>query len=258
MNVNGQNRDAMGTGGALRWAGRVVTADGLRESLNGERELVVTPRTVITPLAADHLKANGVRVVRQDHAAAPQAKQEEKQSRGWAYVLERPDQMVASVMQSLERDGVNMQELSGSRQTQVAPPGRECQTLACGLAREAAEHVIRGDYSGCVIFCQDTGLICCVANKIKGIRAAVLVSVAHARRVVIDMAPNLLALEIGRSTFFELRQILRGVCGGSMACPDSVAEILKELEGPCRCRHPGQESAQKNSTCQCGGGHAHR
>ncbi len=73
MNVNGQNRDASGAVGVLRWAGGVITADGLRESLNGERELVVTPRTVITPLAADHLKANGVRVVRQE--AVPRASQ---------------------------------------------------------------------------------------------------------------------------------------------------------------------------------------
>ena len=42
MKGNGQNRQTSGTDGALRWAGRVVTADGLRASLNGECELVVT------------------------------------------------------------------------------------------------------------------------------------------------------------------------------------------------------------------------
>ena len=59
----------------LRWAGRVVTADDLYRSLNGHRELVLTPRAVVTPLAAEHLRARGVRVSRQDAAAEKETKE---------------------------------------------------------------------------------------------------------------------------------------------------------------------------------------
>jgi ribose 5-phosphate isomerase RpiB len=255
MNVNSQHGDGTSAGIALRWAGRVVTADGLRESLNGERELVVTPRTVITPLAADHLKAYGVRVVRQEENAKPQAKAEGKLNESWGYILERPDPRVASVVQSLKREGVNLQELSTSRQ---APA--ECENRACGLAREAAQVVSRGDSMGAIVFCVDPLLACCIANKVKGIRAAALVSPAQANQAVKGLGINFLALGFGQQTFFELRQILRCLCGGPAACPGAVAEILKDLEGGCQCQSQshGPPSVGLEHKCHCGGGHAHR
>ena len=254
MNRNGQNRETAGTDGALRWSGRIVTADGLRQSLNGERELVVTPHTVITPLAADHLKANGVRVIRQEEAAKPQTGHKEKSNGGWGYVLERPFPLAGSVMQALQRDGVNLQELYIPRQSEA-----ECETLACGLARHAAQVVSRGDSWGAILFCLDPLLVCCVANKVKGIRAAALVSPAQAKRAVNGLGVNLLALEIGKLTFFELRQIIRSICGSPPACPGTVAGILKELEGSCQCQRPspGQRPGLTGQ-CQCGGDHAHR
>jgi ribose 5-phosphate isomerase RpiB len=255
MNHDGKDRQTAGTGGTLRWSGRVVTADGLRQSLNGERELVVTPRTVITPLAADHLKANGVQIVRQEEAAKPLAGHKEKSNGGWGYVLERPFPLAGSVLQSLQREGVNLQELSTPGQSEA-----ECETLACGLARHAAQVVSRGDRWGVVVFCVDPLLVCCVANKVKGIRAAALVAPAQAKRAVDGLGVNFLALEIGRLTFFELRQIIRSICGGPAACPGAVAAILKELEGSCQCgtQSHGQPSVGLDDKCQCGGGHAHR
>ena len=255
MKGDGQNRQTSGTDGALRWSGRVVTADGLRQSLNGERELVVTPRTVITPLAADHLKANGVRVVREEEAAKPQAEHKEKSNGGWGYVLEGPFPLAGSVVQSLERDGVNLQELSIPRQSEG-----ECGTLACSLARHAAQVVSRGDSLGAIVFCLDPLLVCCVANKVKGIRAAALVSAAQAKRAVTGLGVNFLALEIGKLTFFELRQIIRSICGSPAACPGTVAGILKELEGSCQCQPKahGPTSMGLECKCQCGGSHAHR
>jgi ribose 5-phosphate isomerase RpiB len=255
MRVNGQNRDATGAGGVLRWSGKVVTADGLQQSLNGERELVVTPRTVITPLAADHLKANGVQVVRQEEAAKPLAGHNEKSNGGWGYILERPFPLAGSVMQSLKRDGMNLHELSIPRQSEA-----ECETLAGALARHAAQVVSRGDSLGAIVFCLDPLLICCVANKVKGIRASALASPAQANRAVSGLGVNFLALEIGKQTFFELRQILRSVCGSPATCSGAVAGILKELEGSCQCgpKAHGPQSVGLENKCQCGGGHAHR
>jgi ribose 5-phosphate isomerase RpiB len=255
MNHNGKDRQTAGTGGTLCWSGRVVTADGLRQSLNGERELVVTPCTVITPLAADHLKANGVQIVRQEEAAKPSTEHKEKSNGGWGYVFERPFPLAGSVLQSLQREGVNLQELTIPLQSEG-----ECETLACGLARHAARVVSRGDSLGAILFCVDPLLVCCVANKVKGIRAAALVAPAQAKRAVNGLGVNFLALEIGKLTFFELRQIIRSVCGGPTNCSEIVAEILKELEGSCQCGTQAhrQPSVGLENNCQCGGGHAHR
>lgn len=262
MSMNGQDRGASDSSSVLRWSGHVVTAEDLRQSLNGHRELIVTPRTVITPLAADHLKANGVHLVRQDELAKPQATDHEKSRMAWGYMMERPDSVIQNVVQSLARDGVQLQEISvTSRRSSAARADEECETLACGLARQAAEIVAGGQCRGVVVFCPDPGLTCCVANKVKGIRAVAIATATQVGCAAKGWGINFLALEPGRSTFFELRQILRGVCSGPVACPDRVAEVFRLLEEPCQCHHsdlnPGQRPELKEE-CRCGGGHAHR
>jgi hypothetical protein len=111
-----------------------------------------------------------------------------------------------------------------------------------------------------IVFCVDPLLVCCIANKVKGIRAAALFSSAQTKPAVNGMGVNFLALEIGRQTFFELRQMLRCVCGGPASCTGAMAEILKELEGSCDCQSKalGRPSVGLEDKCQCGGGHAHR
>ncbi len=263
MSRKSQYGKSIASDGVLRWPGGIVTADTLRESLNGERELVVTPRTVITPLAADHLKANGVKVIRDVKQGTPQSGPVAMAPLGWAYVQERVDPIVGSVIQSLNREEVKLSELT------IPIPHPPNHDLGCGLAREVAQCVLRGDCRGAVVVCSDPGLACCVANKVKGVRAVSVHSGAQAARAVKGLAVNFLGLEIGKLTFFEMRQILRCVCSGQTGCPTLVAEALKELEGPCGCRkasgvcdHPGAELPGSSLTppakCSCGGGHAHR
>jgi ribose 5-phosphate isomerase RpiB len=255
MSGTSQNGKPVTGNSVLRWPGGVVTAQALRESLNGERELHVSPRTVITPLAVDHLKTNGVHVVRGEQSTKPQTNHEEKPKGGWGYVQERIDSIVGSVIQALKREGMNLCELPrGTCQSPTSDP-------ACGLARHVAHCVQKGDCRGTIVFCHDPGLVCCVANKVKEIRAVAIASGSQAGKAVKGLGANFLALEIGKHTFFELRQIMRGVCGEAVDCPDSVAGFLKELEGPCECQHPEKYPGQRpglTGECQCGGGHAHR
>ena len=74
------------------------------------------------------------------------------------------------------------------------------------------------------------GLVCCVANKVPGLRAAAVTTVAQAARATHSLGANLLAVEMPGRTYFEVRQILRAVCGAG-ACPDTVAGTLRELDG---------------------------
>jgi hypothetical protein len=258
MNANSQHRNASADGAVLRWNGRVVTAEDLRQSLNGQRELVLSPRAVITPMAADHLRANGIRITREDETAKPGTQDARLGTATWGYAQERPEPLVGSVVQSLKRDGVDLKELS------VPPrPARGSQSseidIACGLARQVAECVVRGECLGAVVFCQDPGLVCCVANKVKGVRAVPATSVPQSSRAAKALGANFLAVAISGRTFFELRQTLRALCLRDSACPESLAAVLKELEGPCQCQGgSGQTSESDKGKCQCGGGHAHR
>jgi hypothetical protein len=253
MNRDGQKQDTTAPGEVLRWSGRVVTAEDLRQSLNGQRELIVTPRAIITPSASDHLKANGVKVLREE-ASTQAATEVHNRTVGWGYALERPDSLVGSVVQSLQREGLNFSELS------LASCQLPAGAIACGLAREAAQCVVREECWGAVVYCLDPELVCCVANKIKGIRAVCVHSSGQSSRAIKGMGANFLALEIGKGTFFELRQMLRGICGAAGECPEPVAGILKELEGSCQCQPKvhGLPTGGSEDKCQCGGNHAHR
>ena len=86
--------------------------------------------------------------------------------------------------------------------------------------------------AGGVVFCDDPGLVCCVANKVPGLRAVAVTTVAQAARATLTLGANLLAVEMPGRTFFEMRQILRCLCGAeSTACPAGVACTLRELDG---------------------------
>jgi ribose 5-phosphate isomerase RpiB len=254
MNRNSDNRNS-NSADVLRWPGKVVTAEGLRQSLNGERQLAVIPGTVITPSAIDHLKANGVSVVRGEAGAKPHAEKKESKS-NWAFLSERHDPVVNNVVQALKRDGVDLKEV----QTSTVRTDEECESAACGLARRATEIVTAGECKGVVIFCLDPGLTCCIANKVRGIRATAVASAAQGQRAVNGLGANVLAFEPGKMTFFEMRQILRCVCGSTACCSQVVAQVIQELEGPCQCRQSDESSGQRSGTkeCKCGGSHAHR
>jgi hypothetical protein len=219
MHGNGQLRNASSDGEVLRWQGRVVTAEELGRSLNGHQELVVEPRAIVTPLAAEHLRAKGVRITR-----LPAAGTGEKHSAtgtGWGFGQERPSPLVSGAVQAVRRDGVSLKELQ--------PAGTD---LPCRWARAVAECVARGECTGGVVFCQDPGLVCCVANKLPGLRAVAAVTAAQAARATLNLGANLVAVEMPGRTFFEVRHILRTLCQtGEAKCPDGVACTLRELDG---------------------------
>ena len=215
MNGNGQPRETPAGEHVLRWSGRVVAADDLRRSLNGHRELLVAPAAVITPLALEQLRERGVQVRRQspEPTAIPRPV--------WGYAQDRPHPLVRSAVQALERDGLHWREL---------PPAQSASP--CSWAKALAECVACGECRAGVVFCQDPGLVCCVANKVAGLRGIAVTTVPQAGRAVLTLGPNLVAVEMPGRTFFEIRQILRILCeSGQTVCPPGVACTLQELDG---------------------------
>jgi hypothetical protein len=209
MSDNGQHT-ASHNGQALAWPRRVLSLTDLRGSLNGHREVAVGPDTVVTPLAADELRTNGVNVVRQlPNAASPR----------WGHGQDRPYPFVVSAVQALAKEGLTLREWP-------APDG-----LLCRWAKAVAECVARGECLGGVLFCADPGLACCVANKVPGLRAVPVTTVQQAARATLNLAANLLVVEMPGRTFFEIRQTLRALTALSRPCPDGVACTLTELDG---------------------------
>jgi hypothetical protein len=139
----------------------------------------------------------------------------------WGYAVERqPRPMLAVALQALRREGAEPVALA------------ECNGDAGRWVRAVAECLGRGECGGAVVFCDDAGLACCVANKVPGIRAAAVWTVAQAERAVRGLGANVLAVEQSGRTFYEFKQILRLCCTGPAAdCPPGVARVLRELDG---------------------------
>jgi hypothetical protein len=215
MDAKGGLQDVSSNGQVLHWPGRLVCADDLRRSLNGHRELVILPRAVVTPLAAEELRARGVLITRQEPQTQPTA------PGTWGYIQDRPEPLVQSAVKSLERDGVPLKELH-------VP----AESSACRWAAAVAQCVAGGECTGGVVFCQDAGLVCCVVNKFAGLRAVAVASAAQAGRAMAALGANVIAVELAGRTFYEIRQVLRTVClPGAPVCPPGIACTLKELDG---------------------------
>jgi len=202
-------------GSILHWPRRVLAADDLRRSLNGHRRIVLQPSTVITPLASEHLRSQGVEIVHEEQtpSASPAGR--------IGVAQDRPYPLVRSALAALARERLPLLEWPSSG-----------EDLLCRWARLLAEALVRGDCQGGVVFSQDPCLICCVANKLAGLRAAVVTTVEQAARATLTLGANLLAVEMPGRTFYEVRQIIRSLCQpGPCSCPPGLACTLQELDG---------------------------
>jgi ribose 5-phosphate isomerase RpiB len=203
-------------GQVLRWNGTVLSALDLRGALNGHREVVVPERTVITPSAAEELRARGVGITRQ--SAPPRVA---NQQAAWGYAQDRPYPLVESLTKALEREGIQLRELAGRGAAD-----------SCAWARQVAVCIARGECCGGLVFSQESELVSCVANKVPGVRAASVSSPAQAARATTNLGANLLVVDMTGRTLFEIRQMIRGLCsGGIPACPAPAAHLLQELDG---------------------------
>jgi hypothetical protein len=140
--------------------------------------------------------------------------------RVWGHGQERPYPMVSAAVQAIRREGTRITDLPGMN------------GCCASWARAVAECVANGTCCGGVVFCDDPGLLCCVANKRSGLRAVPVVTVGQAARATLTLGANLLAVEMPGRTFFEIRQIMRILCcGDAPNCPDGIASFLRELDG---------------------------
>ncbi len=189
----------------LCWPKRLLSADDLRRHLTSQRELVLLPKTIVTPLAADELRAKGVRIRWEEKSATLT-----KTSR-WFYAQEKHSTLISSAVQALEREGIILVSIDGSTRT-------------------LAEAVIANHLGG-VVFSSDPATAVCIANKIAGVRAAFVSNGAQVHRAKKNLGANLFAIEATAPTFFEVRQMLKAIATGAVHCPDDIAKTLMELDG---------------------------
>ena len=140
---------------------------------------------------------------------------------GWGWAIEgKPSAMLQAALRTIQRNGTRPQELPA------------CDGPACDWVRRVAECLHNGTCQVAVLFCDDPGLACCVANKVPGVRAAAVWTVGQANRALARLGANLLVVETAGRTFYECKELLR-LCGDGAPgrCPPGVACVLEELDG---------------------------
>ena len=139
---------------------------------------------------------------------------------GWGYAVEGcPSTMLQVALRAAQHNGHSPQALP------------ECNGEPCGWVRQVAECLRSGRCRTAVLFCNDAGLACCIANKVPGVRAAAVWTVPQAAQALVRLGANLLVVEMAGRTFFECKELLRLCCDGAATCPPGVACVLQELDG---------------------------
>ncbi len=142
------------------------------------------------------------------------------QVQGWGYAVEgKPSTMLEVALRSTSRNGNSPRRLP------------ECNGEACQWVRGVAECLARGECRAAVLFCTDTGLACCIANKVPGIRAVAVEGINQAVRALRNLGANLLVVELAGRTYYECRELLRLCQEHPSACPPGLACVLQELDG---------------------------
>jgi hypothetical protein len=137
----------------------------------------------------------------------------------WGYAVEgQPSATLQAALRAVARTGAAPESLPA------------CNGEPCSWICQVAECLRSGRCQAAVLFCKDAGLACCLANKVPGVRAAAVGTVAQAGRALARLGANLLVVEMAGRTFFECRQIL-SLCRAGAACPPEVAALLTELDG---------------------------
>lgn len=136
----------------------------------------------------------------------------------WGFGQDRPYDYVAAAVSSLRREGLAVRELPLSGGPHA-------------WAREVASAVASGELTAAVVFCSVPCVAACVANKVPGVRAVSVSTVGQACLATLELAANLLVVEMPGRTFFEVKQFLRTIHNPGAACPDHVARTLQEMDG---------------------------
>lgn len=181
----------------------VVTADVLEQRLNGARDVVFGPKTVLTPSAHELLARQNVNWSR-DVSGRP--------------AMPSTQTWLAIVVQSTPAVQTALEDTAPAwRRELVGKPAE--------AARLAVSAICRGNASGAVAFSAEPHALVCLANRNSRLRGAAVDDASTVRIVMQQMGANLLAVDPAGKSYIELRNILRTcTAGGVPATPSGWSE----------------------------------
>lgn len=191
--------------GELVLTGKVVSLAEVEDRLHGVSRLVVPRGAVLTPAARDELRKHRVSIasaVTVASAAAPRV----------VLAVAETDNHAAPLAARLAADGLSVERCSRSD--------------LMGAIDQLCEIVTQGEMLGLLITRQSAAAIC-LANRKRGVRAALGGDVRHVADAIAEIGTNLLVVNPKGKSVFEMSEMARAfVRGGRPQCPPALEPYL--------------------------------
>jgi len=190
----------------------VVTAILLEDLLRSGREIVLPKDALITPAARDWFR---------DHPV-PVTWQETRDEGGGrlAVVMETKLPEMRALRMMLDRDGGVAEVIEpGPGLAGVAAATRRL----CGMVRDG--QVAKG-----VVFAVDGAVPVCIANKLRGIRAALGMNVPMVEEAARDLGINVLVIEYPTLTPYLMKQMIWRLVSAARTPKPELAEAIRAVE----------------------------
>jgi ribose 5-phosphate isomerase RpiB len=196
----------------------VVTAQMLQEMLATRGPIELPRDALITPAARDWLRDRKIPITWQD------AKPSAGVGGRVPIVIDLKTPMLRSLLITLER-------ILGS--TETIDPSEKAGGMVAAV-RTLCAGVAAGQYPRGIVFADDGNLPVCVANKCRGIRAALGLCLPSVEQAVRQFAANVLVIEPAHQTMHQIRQMVQRfvtlrASDSAKAALDAIAAM--EMEG---------------------------
>ncbi len=168
---------------------QVVTQALLAEAINGSKLVRIGPKAILTPLARDFVRKQGLEIIRES-PRLPDAT-----AARWQIIVTTSTPQIAGVVEGVKQNGI------------------PCELRLSGTAAEAAGQAIsalcRGEATKVVVFTGQPELAACLANRNERIRAAAITEVGAGERVRSSLNPNFLSIDPTAKGGYELKTYLK-------------------------------------------------
>ena len=181
----------------------VITADLLAKQVAGVREIRIGEKSILTPAAADWLKAKRISWTRGRSRAA--STDSSPGSARWCLIQQSVAPVVSGVKDWLLKQSAGWRaELSGTV--------GEAVEQAVGL-------VAKAEVKGVVIITEAPEVAACRASRNGSIRAAVVAGRSSWTSIRSQLSPNIVCVRPSGLAFMELRNLLKDIGESSPANP---------------------------------------
>ncbi|MDB5388619.1 MAG: hypothetical protein JWM11_4265 [Planctomycetaceae bacterium] len=188
-------------------ADRIITADLLKEKAKPASQLIIGPKSIITPAAQDFLRLNRINWERGPTTPAADS----IPSVGWRILISSANEPIKKAIAALCQ-----------QRTQI-------KHELVGTATEAATAVVtamsRGEVPGMIVVTAAAHAVACRVNRQASIRAAAVSDLKSWNAAETSLHPNVVCVDPSERSFMELQNLLNRIVSQAPGADPPLIEI---------------------------------